>query len=522
MRVLAPRTGRRVAGPLAGLFAIALLLALLGPARAAAVERVYWENTLQPSALGFADVGGAGGSLSTAGSEVEFPAGLGYDPVDRRFYYVDEGAEALSRGHIAYVNQDGTGGGVLSPEIAVATPRGIAVDPTGRMIYWYNRNTKFPYIAGEALAGGHGLVFSPENTVAGEIRRLTVDPGEGRLYWGNQDGAMYFGALDLSNGGMLLANGEGTITGLAVDRASDRVFWTEEGVDQVFVGSLGAGGRYPVNTGSAPVDDPWGLAFDPTQGRLYWTNYGNGTDPAGVVGYVTLGTGVGGGISPAGAPVNGPKSTVVIKSPTSTGAPQVGAAGAQLSCSPGSWAADAVASSVFQAPRGYAYQWTLNDAPVAGATAPTYTANAAGRYRCVVTATNEVGSTSRTSGGVNVTVTTTTRPGKTRTWRPARLELLGKSRHLKARPGKLLALKVRTTNEGTVASTPAKLCLKLTKGAKRALRAGKCRRLGALRGGATDVAKLRLRVKRSADPGLYKLRITVPGSQTKVTVRVLG
>jgi hypothetical protein len=313
------------------------------------------------------------------------------------------------------------------------------------------------------------------------------------------------------------------ITGLAVDPGSRSIFWAEEAAGKAFSAGLTGAATYEVNTTGAPVAQPWGLAYDPASGRLYWGNRGNGANPVGAIGFSNSGTDMG-AITPTGSGslVGSPQDPLVIKSPTNTGPPTISNEGRALTCSLGGWAPDAVSSSVYQAPRSFAYEWMFNDAPIGGANEASYMADTNGRYRCVVIATNAAGST-RASAAVSVTSTmraaTKTTPAKT----PGKLTLTGKPRKLKAKRGEVLSLKVLAVNGGTSPAAPVKACLVPAKKAKPALKPGKCQTLTSVGGGATATAKLSLRVKKSAKRGLYKLQITLPGSPAqKVSVRVVG
>lgn len=531
----AVRGARRRSIAAAVVLAAALYCVLSAASGARAAELLYFENNPLQGQLAVIDLGSSVGSpLNTVGARVEGPEGISYDPVTNRLYVTSSGFTDL--GHISYLNLDGSDGGVMAlppGTPALIDPRGGVVDPVGRVLYWLNNTDSGPVsISWARLDGSEGGQLPVAGQALLGAVRLTADPESGRLYWGTSDGLIHYAPL-LGNAGIegrLEAeanNGIAEFLGIAVDPAASRIFWAESGANSVWSAGLsGSVKSEVVGAGSAAINRPLGLAFDPSLNRLYWANSGDENSAKGALGFADLGSPAA-EITPTGIPVARPQDPLVIKSPSGLALPAISVANGVLSCSPGTWRGDNVASFVYQSPRGFSYQWTLNEAPIPGATGGSLTPSVSGRYKCVVTATNQAGSTSRTSPGVQATVTTTIRPGKTttrqvpRNQKPAHLELLGKARHLKARPGKLLTLKVRTTNQGTVASNPAKLCLKLTKGAKRALRAGRCQRLGALKGGATDVAKLRLRVKRKAQPGLYKLRIAVPGDQIKVTVRVL-
>jgi hypothetical protein len=81
-------------------------------------------------------------------------------------------------------------------------------------------------------------------------------------------------------------------------------------------------------------------------------------------------------------------ATARSPSPTSTAQ---AAAGSTLSCSQGSWAPDLLGSFLYRAPQSFSYQWSLNGADIAGASAASDTAVVGGDYRCTATASNQAG-----------------------------------------------------------------------------------------------------------------------------------
>ena len=528
MRATLPRVGGRLAAGAA----VVVALLLTGAASARASELVYWDNP-QLDTIGVVNVDGSGAALlNTAGAGIDAPEGLSLDPIANRLYVASSGA--AGDGRISYVDLDGSGGGnlPLAPEVPpVKDPRGVVVDPAGRIAYWLNDTEAGPEtISWAALDGSRGgdLPLGGEPLV--NAIRLTVDPVAGLLYWGNSDGSFHFAPLvdrPGTAGALGAKSSAGTpIAGLLLDRMG-RIFWTRAGTSAVFATAVFGGPTETVNVGSAPIDEPRGIAFDPNLERLYWGNSGK-EEASGAIGYWGFATGMG-GITPAGVAVDRPQDPLVIKSPTIS-APQLALVEGRLQCSAGGYAPDYFSAFFYQAPRLFSVAWTLNGTAIQGAGEATYAPTTGGSYACVVSAGNQAGVTARSSNSLGVTVAATTRPGRTvvrlvpssSQGAPASLRLLGKARHLAAQPGRLLTLRVRVTNEGAIASVAAKACLRLTKGARRALRAGKCQTLGALAGGASGRAALHLKVRGSAVPGLYRLSIAVPGSQTKVTVHVLG
>jgi DNA-binding beta-propeller fold protein YncE len=527
MSAAAVRGSRRHRLTGAAAAAIALLLLLLA-APGARAELVYWGNHgASPGTVGWANVDGSGGgALTTTGSETE---GIAYDPVTNRVYVAND---APGEGQISYVGADGTGAGTLTaPGAPVSEPEGVVLDPSTRIAYWLNGGAAPESISWARLDGSEGGVVNVGAAPLAGARRLALDPAAGRLYWGNGDGSIAFAAVDGTGGGTVAAAGatEKPITGLAYYAAAGLLFLLDEaelpGEGKVSSANVAGGGVSPVPTGIAPLDLPWGLALDPTMSnpRLYWANEGSGELGSGAIGLSGVLPGaIGGEISLTAAPVDGPRDPIIIKGPTSVAVPAITSTNRQLNCSQGSWEPDYVSSFFYQSPSSFSYQWLLNELPIRDATDPTYSASVSGRYKCRVTASNPAGSVTRTSLGVVVTLSITTRPAKAAP-APAKLVLAHRVRKLKALPGDRVTLGgLRIANHGAVASAPVKLCLRLTKKAKRALKPGECRKLGPIAGGAAVTSKLRLRVRPTAKPGAYELRIALPGAATKVIVRVLG
>jgi DNA-binding beta-propeller fold protein YncE len=506
---------RRIPLLAAAVAALTLIALVAGSSAARAAELVYWDNYRdEPATIAFSNTDGSGGgALNLAGVEIIQPEGMAYDPVTNRLYIANEGP-AGSEGEIAYVNLDGSGAGVFTaPGAPIKAPEGIAIDPVTRMMYWANTKTGEGSIARAKLDGSEGGTLNVTGAQASSPYRLALDPAGGRVYWSNfvaGVGTFQYANVNNSGGGELaLTPAPENVYGLAADPTSGRLYVlnSETPPTLVFTG-LNGGAASPISLGTANREG-FGLAVDPVLGKAYWGNYANEKTATDAIGFTTL-SGTTGTITPAVAPVNGPQDPVIIKSPSGSGAPQLTQSKAQLSCSQGSWGADFPGSSVYQSPRSYAYQWALNGAPVAGATGPTLTATTAGAYACTVTATNQAGSASQSSS----TAATVTK---------AKFKLVAKKKKAKSKPGKLATFKVQALNQGDLSAKSAKLCLKVPTKAKKALKASKCKSLKPLAAGGKVLATLKVRVKPTAAPKSYKLKITLPGTKAaKVTLKVLG
>ncbi len=505
-------SGRAVgfAGILAAVFAAVLWLA----PRSQAAEVIYWDN-YSGNTVSFAGIdGNGGGLLNMAGVTLDSPEGMAYDSVTNRLFVASSNGGPGDNGQILFINLDGSGAGVLNTAGApVDAPEGVAVDPATRMIYWTNTDGDPESIGWARLDGTGG---GPLNTSGGpveDIYKIALDPVGGRVYWSSEPSTSssevisYANANNTGGGGVLNLSGATppvNIRGLSVDPAGQRIYWLDADEEKVGFASLGGGNGGDVNMTGSVFEQPYGLAFDPSLGRLYWANYNSGTtSQAGAIGFVGL-NGGGGGINMTTAPVHGPQDPVILKSPSGTGAPAITRSTksrSSLSCSTGGWAADYAGSFVYQAPRSYAYQWTRNGAAIAGATASTFNAKSAGSYACAVTATNQTGSAVQTSAAVKVTA--------------AKVKLTVQKK-VNAKAGGVAKFKVKTVNQGDLQTKQVKVCVKVPKKAKADLKAPKCKTLGKLNGRGKKGGPLKIKVGKEAK-GTYKVTFSVKGASVKPT-----
>jgi hypothetical protein len=475
-------------------FAMVAVLAIA--ARAQATETIYWDNyNAEPSeSVSFANIDGSGGGvLNVAGTEISDPEGMAFDPANGRIYIADASSQIL------WVSVDGSGGGVLDTGSApLEEPEGITIDLKTQIVYWANNEGGSIGYA-SANGGGGGSLNVTGATIEGPYKPA-IDTADNRIYWLNEADES-FSSADLGGGGGSDLSLSGVsepeeVHAINIDPAAGRLYWLDEDLGIEWVNVSGVGGGEVALTG-ANFNEPYGMAFDPTNGRFYWGNFANGEVREQAIGTTTL-AGRGGGITPQTALVEGPQDPLVLKSPTGTGAPELTRSGTTgLGCSQGSWSSDYPGSYVYGAPTSYSYQWLLNGQAIAGATAPAYTANAAGSYTCSVTGKNVTGSASQTTSAV--TVTAATLAGTLQTKKP----------HAKA--GETAVVKLNLANGGDLASAPVSVCATLTKKAKKGLVAPKCASVGPLGHGGTATVTLRVKTKKSAK-GSYKFTTQVKGA----------
>ncbi|MFN8217453.1 MAG: hypothetical protein U0R71_12745 [Solirubrobacterales bacterium] len=493
--------------------AICAAALLLFAGRSQAAETIYWNNySATPSSIALAAPDGSGGGqLSSAGAEINNSEGMAYDRVTNRIYVASEASDK-----IVAISPNGSGASYFSaPGAPVESPEGVVLDPETRIVYWINSGPES--ISWARLDGSAGGVVNTMGTPVNAYR-LTIDPVGKRLYWFDET---LKGVVSVSvDGGIVTALDTTGATpgtessGIAVEPGLGKVFWLNANGKAVSWASLaGTGG------GDIPVSEPaleggYGLAVDAATNRVYWGNYKAGKTRSNALGVLDL-SGPSLPINVTSAPVNGPQDPLLLKSPSASAAPVVTrgakATAAQLSCSTGTWAADAPGAFVYQSPSSYAYQWLRNGAPLTGAVAPTLTATKPGEYACTVTGTNQEGSASSTSAAAA-------------TVKAAKFKLVVKTKKAKAKPGKLATFKLQAQNQGDLKSKSSSICVKLTKAQRQALKAPKCKKLGQVGAAVRKTVKLKIKVKPEAQ-GTYKIKLVPKGTggkAVKAKLQVIG
>jgi DNA-binding beta-propeller fold protein YncE len=372
------------------------------PGAALAGDTVYWGD-LFSNKLAFADLhSGSSNILDVGAAPVLGPFAVTIDAAAGRIYWLNSDADP--HGAIEFANLDGSDPHELNVgDATVSFPLGIAVEPGAGRVWWANNGDNTIAFAktddsgvGKDLRTGDATVDRPAG--------IAVDPAAGRVYWANTtigaSESIAFAQTDDSGVGKNLALGNAVVKGpfgVAVDPVAGRVYWanTDDNTIQ-FAKTDDSGVGDKLAVGNAAVSEPGGVAIDPTSGTVYWTN---GIGAARVS--FARADGMSSGDLVMGAP-NGSSAgaPALLLSPRPSAPPLVtggAVAGSVLSCTEGSWAPDFVASFLYQAPQGFAYQWSRDGTDIPGATQSTVTAGSAGSYRCRVTARNHAGATDQTS-----------------------------------------------------------------------------------------------------------------------------
>lgn len=130
-----------------------------------------------------------------------------------------------------------------------------------------------------------------------------------RLYWGNNNvTSLSFAGLDGSGGGDLLNSAVGP-AGLAIDSSAARLYFTNEGANTISFVDLKTGIVGPLNTGTATVQAPDGLAIDDATRKIYWAN----DSIPGTISFANLDGSGGADLNTGVATLNGPSGVAIDK-----------------------------------------------------------------------------------------------------------------------------------------------------------------------------------------------------------------
>ena len=357
---------RRRGALLALALAPVLSATLLLPARGAA-DSLYWSDS-SGGALRTGNLNATGASSLLSG--LQEPLGMALDPsvgvdlLGRIGHREARGRQPERRGHAAD-SLHGTGRRAAD---GCGDRRGRGQARTGPM-----------KAAGRSWSRARRAAVTPSTLYtdpeAAHPTGIAVDSAAGKLYWTDEGtGEIREGALAGGAVKTLYKEPEGSRpSGIAVASSTSRLYWTDAGSDlgsgtvrdAPLSGSGEAQTLYTDPVGSAPR----GLALDAASGAVYWG------DP----GLPALRTG---GLTAAGSAQSlfaaeaGPAYPAVLAAPRGEGAPKIAgsaAIGQALTCENGTWASNAPGANFYQAPQTYAYQWQLNGANIAGAQSASFT-----------------------------------------------------------------------------------------------------------------------------------------------------
>jgi DNA-binding beta-propeller fold protein YncE len=375
--------------------AVATLVCLLVTmwfAPAGAHAKVYFSAFLATGGTGIERAGLQGGGLETLQTELSgYEDGLALDTAAGKMYFTDTAASVISS-----ANLDGADTQIVLDDFG-QEPLGIALDLANQKMYWTDRlGVKRANLNGgeeELLLAGHARGF------------IALDLAARKMYWADWPSGT-INAAAMARGGTVteIVSKQPAPFGIAVDPVGGKVYWLELNLgnrkrerDAIRRANL-AGGEIQTLIERPGAGFEGGLAIEPATGKLYWTEAaGHDVGVANLDGSqprTLLSTGED---SPEGLAVETVEShPQVAAAPYIEGSPQVGS---PLGCNAGTWTGIG--------PLSFAYQWAIvGGASMEGATGSAYVPSseqAGASLVCVVSAADNVASSSATSAAVNIT-----------------------------------------------------------------------------------------------------------------------
>jgi DNA-binding beta-propeller fold protein YncE len=212
---------------------------------------------------------------------VRAPAVASPDP--NMIFWGDNSANTIGE-----ANLDGTGNGHNwnTGAATVGNPYGTAIDPTGNKIFWANDQGGHWKISEASLDdSGVGTDLSTAGATLDIPAGVAVDPATNKIYWANEaggtggTGTISFANLDGTGSGGDLKTGSATVNdpqGVAIDPQDNKIFWTNAAPgNKISFASLdnsGTGGDLTLSGTATALNNPVGLAIDPSAGKIYWAN----------------------------------------------------------------------------------------------------------------------------------------------------------------------------------------------------------------------------------------------------------
>jgi predicted outer membrane repeat protein len=193
------------------------------------------------------------------------PAGIALDVAAGKMYWTSYITNTNCT--IRRANLDGT-----NPEVVITraygVPNGIALDVAGEKIYWVENGIR------RANVDGSG----DEYIISSSARDVALDLPAGKIYWTNVTNAYGgVGTRTIERANLdgtdieIVVDQLGTPDGIAIDKASGKMYWTDQSTDKIQRANLD--GTEIEDLVTATVDRPFGIALDIPNGKMYWTDW---------------------------------------------------------------------------------------------------------------------------------------------------------------------------------------------------------------------------------------------------------
>ena len=211
------------------------------------------------------------------------PYGIALDVAGGKMYWADEGANEILR-----ANLDGSNIEILVSR-GLDDPHGIALDVANGKMYWTDDSADRIQRANldgsniETLLRRTKIDFWGNRTGYGDPYGIALDVAGGKMYWADEGANEILRAnLDGSNIEILVSRGLDDPHGIALDITGGKMYWTDDSADRVQRANLD-GSNVETLLRRTKIDfwgnrtgygDPYGIALDVAGGKMYWADEG--------------------------------------------------------------------------------------------------------------------------------------------------------------------------------------------------------------------------------------------------------
>jgi len=150
-------------------------------------------------------------------------------------------------------------------------PVGIEYEPTNEQIYVPGGNTSEINTA-DAFGGGGNVTLPNASGMCCEHHDLDIDAANNRMFFTASGGGLYSGNLDGTGTALQIYDNSGQITGVEYDAVNDKVIICDLGNEEIVSMNPDGTGVVVLYDNTDGVSGPRQVAIDPATNRIWWTN----------------------------------------------------------------------------------------------------------------------------------------------------------------------------------------------------------------------------------------------------------
>ena len=205
-----------------------------------------------------------------------FPKGIVLDTANNEIIFINlEYGNYLYRANL----DDGEDLTVLASS-AIYNPKRFEVDTLNEKIYWVNSPSSFAADNTASIMRANLDATNIEKLVDYPVTEnpfgMALDVASNKLYWTDTgEDAIFQADLDGGNVSKIIDNGLSAPVGITIDLQNSKLYWCDWSTKKIQRADLD--GSNVEDIIDAGLVTPFGIKISPSLGKIYWTDKGNGT-----------------------------------------------------------------------------------------------------------------------------------------------------------------------------------------------------------------------------------------------------